>query len=183
MASNYNQADSQAYYIRHKYAGGFAQDSWRIRSNLTLNYGVRWDLMEYWSEKYNQIPTFLPGEQSIVYPGRAARAWFIRAIRAFRIRWCRPRTAFRRGWAWRGRRAERRTARKDFGGPGKTSIRAGYGIYNSVIEGNTMAFDEPQPPYGLSYTSPAPPLFATPFMTRGEWQVSGQPVSADVSRR
>ena len=68
VASNYNQADSQAYYIRHKYAGGFAQDSWRIKSNLTLNYGVRWDLMEYWSEKYNQIPTFLPGHQSTVYP-------------------------------------------------------------------------------------------------------------------
>ena len=68
VASNYNQADSQAYYIRHKYAGGFAQDSWRIRPNLTLNYGVRWDLMEYWSEKYNQIPTFMPGEQSKVYP-------------------------------------------------------------------------------------------------------------------
>ncbi len=31
VASNYNQADSQAYYIRHKYFGGFAQDSWRVR--------------------------------------------------------------------------------------------------------------------------------------------------------
>ena len=69
VASNYNQADSQAYYMRHKYVGGFAQDSWRIRSNLTLNYGLRWELMEYWSEKYNQIPTFIPGEQSEVYPG------------------------------------------------------------------------------------------------------------------
>jgi hypothetical protein len=49
------------------------------------------------------------------------------------------------------------------GGPGKTSIRAGYGIYYSVIQGNTIAFDEPQPPYGLSYTSPLAPLFATPF--------------------
>ena len=68
VASNYNQADSQAYYLRHKYAGGFAQDSWRIRPNLTLNYGLRWELMEYWSEKYNQIPTFIPGEQSKVYP-------------------------------------------------------------------------------------------------------------------
>ena len=68
VASNYNQADSQAYYIRHQYAGGFAQDSWRATSTLTLNFGVRWDRMEYWSEKYNQIPTFLPGEQSVVYP-------------------------------------------------------------------------------------------------------------------
>src|SRR5271165_4926233 len=43
VASNYNQADSQAYYIRHKYFGGFAQDSWRATSTLTLNYGLRWD--------------------------------------------------------------------------------------------------------------------------------------------
>ena len=64
----YNQADSQAFYPRHKYVGGFGQDSWQIRSNLTLNYGLRWDLMQYWSEKYNQIPTFIPGQQSKVYP-------------------------------------------------------------------------------------------------------------------
>ena len=41
------------------------------RPNLTLNYGVRWDLMQYWSEKYNQIPTFNPGEQSNVFPTRS----------------------------------------------------------------------------------------------------------------
>ena len=61
VASNYNQADSQTYYGRHKYAAGFAQDSWRIGQNLTVNYGVRWDLMQYWSEKYNQIPDVLIG--------------------------------------------------------------------------------------------------------------------------
>ena len=44
------------------------QDSWRARTNLTLNYGLRWELMQYWSEKYNQIPTFVLGEQSKVYP-------------------------------------------------------------------------------------------------------------------
>src|SRR6202011_5359483 len=56
VASNYNQADSQAYYGRHKYAAAFMQDSWRVRPDLTFNYGLRWDLMQYWSEKYNQIP-------------------------------------------------------------------------------------------------------------------------------
>ena len=29
VASQYNQADSQTYYGRHKYAAGFVQDSWR----------------------------------------------------------------------------------------------------------------------------------------------------------
>src|SRR6266853_3868316 len=68
VASNYNQADSEAYYGRHKYAAAFAQDSWRVKPGLTLNYGVRYDLMQYWSEKYNQIPTFVLGQQSKVYP-------------------------------------------------------------------------------------------------------------------
>jgi outer membrane receptor protein involved in Fe transport len=57
-ASFYNQADSQLTIYGTRYAGGYVQDSWRLRPNLTLNYGVRWDHMEYWSEKYNQIPTY-----------------------------------------------------------------------------------------------------------------------------
>src|SRR4029077_18151223 len=45
----------------------------------------------------------------------------------------------------------------------------------SVIEGNTIAIDEPQPPYGLSYTSPGPPLFATPFITASGGAFNGNP--------
>ena len=51
---------------------------------------------------------------------------------------------------------------KIFGGPGKTSIRASYGIFNTVIQGNTIGVDEPQPPYGLSDTV-YNGLFATPY--------------------
>ena len=41
----------------------------RLRSNLTLNYGVRWDMLPPWREKYNQLQTFVLGQQSEVYPG------------------------------------------------------------------------------------------------------------------
>jgi hypothetical protein len=159
----YNQADSQAYYPRHKYAGAFGQDSWRVSPNLTLNYGVRWELMEYWSEKYNQIPTFIPREQSAVYPTAPVSlvypgdAGVPNTLVPNRNRFS-PRIGLAyspsKSDGWLGR---------ILGGPKQTSIRAGYGIYHSVIQGNTIAFDEPQPPYGLSYTSSAPPLFATPF--------------------
>jgi hypothetical protein len=161
--SLYNQADSQAYYPRHKYVGGFAQDSWQIKSNLTLNYGIRWDLMQYWSEKYNQAPTFIPGEQSKVYP--TAPAGLVYPTDPGVPNTLVPqknRFSPRLGMAY-SPNTKNGLLGKIFGGPGKTSIRAGYGIFYSVIEGNTIAFDEPQPPYGLSYTSPLAPLFATPF--------------------
>jgi hypothetical protein len=175
VASNYTQADAQAYYPRHKYAAGYAQDSWRIRSNLTLNYGLRWELMEYWSEKYNQAPTFIPGEQSqifpnaplgLVYPGdRGVPNTLVPS---------RNRFSPRLGLAW-SPGGTGGLLGAILGGPGKTSVRAGYGIYNSVIQGNVLAFDEPQPPYGLSYTSPGPPLFATPFITASNGSFSGNP--------
>ena len=175
VASNYNQADSQAYYIRHKYAGGFVQDSWRATSNLTLNFGLRWDLMEYWSEKYNQIPTFLPGEQSAVYTGAPANLVYVgdKGVPSTLVP-SSNRFTPRLGLAY-SPDAKDGLLSKITGGPENMSIRAGYGIYYSVIEGNTMAIDEPQPPYGLSYTSPGPPLFATPFITASNGAFNGNP--------
>ena len=168
VATNYNQADSQTFYGRHKYAGAFAQDSWRIRPSLTLNFGVRWELMQYWSEKFNQIPTFVPGQQSkvfptapagLVYPGDAGVPNTLVPQR--------NRFSPRVGLAWAP------------GQDSKTSIRAGYGIFYSVIQGNTIGIDEPQPPYGLSYTSSGRPLFATPFINAdtGETHVQPFPLS------
>ncbi len=152
VASNFNQADSQAYYGRHKYAAGFAQDSWRVRSNLTLNYGVRWELMQYWSEKYNQIPTFVLGEQSKVYPTAPTNLVYPTDPGV-------PRTLVPQ----RNRFSPRLGLA--YSPSTKTSIRAGYGMFYSVIQGLTIGVDEPQPPYGLSYTSPGRPLFATPYTT------------------
>jgi hypothetical protein len=175
VASNYNQADSQTFYARHKYAAGFAQDSWRIRTNLTLNYGVRWDLMQYWSEKYNQIPAFNLGQQSKVYP--TAPTGLVYPIDAGVPNTLVPqrnRFAPRLGLAYSPDKRDGFFG-KLAGGPGKTSIRAGYGIFYSVIEGNTIAIDEPQPPYGLSYTSSAPPLFATPFISAADGATHVQP--------
>jgi len=175
VASNYNQADSEAYYARHKYAGGFVQDSWRALPGLTLNFGVRWDLMQYWSEKYNQIPTFILGEQSVVYPTAptglvypgdpGVPSTLVPQQNKF---------APRLGIAYSPTKTSG-LLRKILGEPGTASIRAGYGIFYSVIQGNTIAIDEPQPPYGLSYTSPAPPLFATPFISAADGAVHVQP--------
>ncbi len=173
--SNYNQADSRPYYGRHKYYGAFAQDSWHMRPNLVFNYGLRWERMEYWSEKYNQIPTLVLGQQSVIYPTAPIGIVYpgdpgipdtlVPARNRFSPRF---------GLAYSPSKSQSWLG-KVFGGPGKTSIRAGYGIFYSAIQGNTIAIDEPQPPFGLSYTSPAPPLFATPFITAANGQVHPQP--------
>jgi hypothetical protein len=175
VASQYNQADSQSYYGRHKYAAAFMQDSWRIRPNVTLNLGVRWDLMQYWSEKYNQIPTFVLGQQSKVFPG--APTGLVYPTDAGIPNTLVPQQnkfSPRLGIAYSPNQANGFLGRI-LGGPGKTSIRAGFGMFYSVIQGNTIAIDEPQPPYGLSYTSPAPPLFATPFISAADGETHVQP--------
>ena len=160
--NQFNQQDAQSYYPRHKYAGWYGQDSWRIKSNLTLNYGLRVDLMQYWSEKYDQVPTFNPGEQSKVYPNAFPGLVYptdpgipnTLVPQKFRY-------APRLGLAYSPGRSGGLFG-KILGGPGSTSIRAGYGIMNTVIEGNTIGVDEPQPPYGLSGTV-YNGLFAAPY--------------------
>jgi hypothetical protein len=175
VASNYNQADSQTFYARHKYAAAYVQDSWRVLPSLTLNYGLRWDLMQYWSEKYNQIPTFNLGQQSKVFP--TAPTGLVYPTDAGVPNTLVPQKnkfAPRLGIAYSPSKADGILG-KIIGGPGKTSIRAGFGIFYSVIQGNTIAIDEPQPPYGLSYTSPGPPLFATPFISAADGATHVQP--------
>ncbi len=150
--NQFNQQDSASYYPRHKYVGWYGQDSWRIKSNLTLNYGLRVDLMQYWSEKYDQVPTFIPGEQSKVYPNAFPGLVYptdpgvpsTLVPERFRL-------APRFGLAYSPNKSGGLLG-KILGGPGSTSIRAGYAILNTMIEGNSIGIDEPQPPYGLSDT-------------------------------
>jgi hypothetical protein len=160
--NQFNQQDSQHYYPRHKYIGWYGQDTWLATPNLTLNYGLRMELMQYWSEKYDQVPTFKPGEQSVVYPNAFPGLVYPtdpgvpKTLVPQRLRY-----APRIGLAY-SPDVSTGVLGKVFGGPGKSSIRASYGIFNTVIQGNTIGVDEPQPPYGLSDTV-YNGLFATPY--------------------
>ncbi|MBZ5565443.1 MAG: hypothetical protein LAP13_23845, partial [Acidobacteriia bacterium] len=52
------------------------------------------------------------------------------------------------------------------GGPDKTSIRAGWGLFYNPIEQLVLEQFSAEPPFGGSYASPTPPLFNTPFETQ-----------------
>ena len=106
VPSFYKQGDARPFYMRNHYGSLFVQDSWRIRPRLTLNYGLRWDVIMPWYEKYNQIQTLVPGEQLGGISGRANRFGF--SGRSGSIAGARAQcagTISHRGWVWHGRRA------------------------------------------------------------------------------
>lgn len=166
IPSFYKQGDAQAFYMRNRYGGLFLQDSWRIRPRLTLNYGARWDVIMPWYEKYNQIQTLVPGEQSVVFPGAPTGVVFpgdpgiSRALAPIRWNDVSPRL----GLAW-SPRGESGLARTLFGDADKTSIRLGAGRFFTAVEGVSAGVMAGDPPYGSTYSSPAPPLFSNPFIT------------------
>jgi Carboxypeptidase regulatory-like domain len=166
VPSFYKQGDARPFYMRNHYGSLFVQDSWRVRPRLTLNYGLRWDVIMPWYEKYNQIQTLVPGEQSVVYPGAPAGLVFpgdpgvSRALAPVRWNDFSPRLGV--AWVPHG---ENGLARWLFGDGDKTSIRVGFGRFFSAIEGVSSGVMAGDPPYGSTYSSPAPPLFADPFVT------------------
>jgi hypothetical protein len=173
--TQYNQSQLQPFYGRNRYVGLYGQDSWHLTPTLTLNYGLRWDRIEPWYEKYNQIATFVPGRQSVVFPGAPAGILYPTDPGV-------PRTlapagnldfAPRIGLAYSPHPSDNLLA-KILGGPGNSSIRASFGMFYTAIEALTISVMSANAPYGITYTSPAPPLFATPFVTAATGQGLGQ---------
>jgi hypothetical protein len=182
VPSQYNQSQLNPFYGRNKYAGLFAQDSWKARPDLTLNYGLRWDRVAPWSEKYNQISTFEAGTQSVVFLGAPAGILYPgdRLANGKTV----PNTlapignrsfAPRLGIAWSPQAEPGSIFAKALGAPGSTSIRASFGTFFTAIDATSIGVLAANAPYGTTYTSPVEPLFATPFVNAGDGQSNGQP--------
>ena len=177
IASTYEQGNARPFYIRNKYIGIFAQDSWRLGSNLVLNYGLRWDVLPPWQEKYNQLQTFVPGEQSRVYP-TAPRGIVFPGDPGI------PATLAPTKWSDFAPRVgisyspnfDQGVLGKIFGGTGKSTIRAGFGLYYSAIEGLSAGIMSACAPYGYDYDSTGgQPMFNEPFVSATTGLSNGQP--------
>ena len=176
LPSTYSQGDSDRFYLRSRYVGLFAQDSWRLSPDLTLNYGLRWDLLPPWREKYNQLQTLSLGQQSVVYPGAPEGLVFPGdpgipdTLAPTRHKNFAPRV----GLAY-SPRTSNDLLHKLFGDFGKTAIRAGYGLTYTAFEGLSAGIMSANPPYGYDYTSLSPPTFADPFVIASSGQHVLQP--------
>jgi hypothetical protein len=164
VPSNFTQSSGEPFYMRNRYEGLFGQDSWRARSDLTFNFGLRWDFIMPWWEKYNQLQTIIPGRQSVLYPGAPGGLvvpgdpGIPPTISPSKL----VNPAPRIGLAY-SPNYDHGMLKKIFGGTGQSSIRASYGLFYTEFPGLSAGIMYAVPPFGYNYLSPVEPLFATPF--------------------
>ncbi len=154
-------ARAQQYY-------SYAQDQFKIRPNLTMTFGIGWQIDTPIDQKAyggHGLNAFRPGEQSTiiptspvgwVYPGDPGvdNATGTTKYGHFGPRWG---LAWSPDWGWLS------------GGPGRLSIRGGYGIYFNRSEEEVNLQFVGGPPFGITSFGIADagqggiPNFAKPF--------------------
>ena len=193
LADSYTQGSGQREDIRATAVYPFAQDSWKIKPNLTLNYGLRWELNTPLTDISGHVETFRPGQTSTVHPCQLSplsETYFgvsssscdavgvtptglvvpgDKGIPAGMTSTYYNAFAPRIGLAY-SPNFDRGALRKVFGGNGATSIRAGFGLFYNPIEELVLAQFGAEPPFGGSSS-----LFDTFFNTPFVYQAGGTP--------
>jgi len=136
----------------------YVNDSWKATRNLTLNLGVRWEPWKMFHEQANQISVFTIGDaakgvRSTVYPNLPPGELvpgdpgvLKTAVKTYNHIFD-PRL----GLAW------------DVFGNGRTSVRAGFGIYHDFINVNSNNDTISAPPWALSVDIPFPASLQNPY--------------------
>jgi hypothetical protein len=193
LADTYTQGSGQREDIRATALYPFAQDSWKIKPNLTLNYGLRWELNTPLTDISGHVETFRPGQTSTVHPCQLSplsEAYFgvsssscaavgvtptglvvpgDKGIPAGMTSTYYNAFAPRIGLAY-SPNSSGGLKGKIFGNNGATSIRAGFGLFYNPIEELVLAQFGAEPPFGGSSS-----LFDTFFNTPFVYQTGGTP--------
>ena len=165
--SGYTQAALQLLDSRTRYGGAFVQDTWKAKPNLTLNLGLRWEVSMPWYDTQGKIQTWVKGEQSTVFPHSPTGLVFPgdpgipKTLAPTRYNNFGPRIGIAYSPDFNDG-----VLHKIFGGPGKTSIRAAFGMYYTSVEDLNLFFEVADAPFGLFWTSPGPVDFSEPFRNR-----------------
>jgi outer membrane receptor protein involved in Fe transport len=181
VPDTYTQGSAQTENVRSTSLYLYAQDSWKIRSSLTLNYGLRWELNTPIADTGQRVQTYRPGQDTKIFPcrlpdgtscdpGSEGEAVFPRGLvvpgdenipNALTQTYYRS-FAPRIGLAWSPSTSDGWLA-KLTGGPGRTSIRAGWGLFYNPVEQLVLEQFSAEPPFGGS-SSFTNVLFNTPFV-------------------
>lgn len=159
LPDSFSQGSAQSENVRSTIFSLFAQDSWKIRPNLTLNYGLRWELFTPLTDISGHVQSFRPGQTSTTYPCTNTPDMYCPVglvvpgdpgVPAGLTSTYYKTFAPRLGIAYSP------------GSSGKTSIRAGWGMFYNPMEQLVLEQFSAEPPFGgsnlISY-----PLFNTPY--------------------
>lgn len=145
-----------------------------------MNYGLRWEVIQPWYERFNQRTNFVEGAQSTLFPDAPEGVVFAGDNvpgygKVPRGSWRTPYHDFgpRLGIAYSPSASGGLLGRLT-GGPGKSSIRAAFGIFYQTIEGVDVYNVDPEPPYIASYASPVAPLLEAPLTDRATGNIRPQ---------
>ena len=172
---SYNQCSQQLLDSRTRYGGAYVQDAYKVKPNLTLNLGLRWEASMPWYDTQGKIETIVPGLQSTQFP-TAPKGWVVpgdpgipSTLAPTRYKNFGPRVGLAYSPDFKGG-----ALGKVFGGSGKSSIRASYGLYYTSIEDLNLFYEVGDAPFGLYWVSPNPTMFDQPFQTRANGSPQGQ---------
>ena len=197
LPTSYAQGSGNKELVRSTSVYLFAQDSWKIKPNVTLNYGLRWEMNTPLTDIGKKVQRFNPGQVSTVYPcqlsavsiaqyqqlpqfqGAGAPApdcnntgvvptglvvpgdkgvpggLFNNYTKAFA-----PRLGLNWSPAWHDGLLSALT-----GGPNKTTVSMGWGLFYNPIEQLVLEQFVAEPPFGIS-NSVSNPLLSTPFVSQ-----------------
>jgi len=173
--ANFSQGLQLPVYARSRTYNLYAQDSWRATRNLTVNYGLRWEVSSPWWEAHNEWEALIPGCQSKEFPGSP-------------VGWCFPGdpgvpstlspTRYnnfgpRVGLAY-SPHASGGALGKLLGGGGQTSIRAAFGVYFNTFENRILEQESGDAPYGYWWGPSYLPDFQNPYIVRTSGVNEGQ---------
>ena len=179
--------------VRGKALYFFAQDSWKIKPNVTLNYGLRWEYNQPFFDAGGRYQTYRPGQTTTTYPCQLAAENPL--IATYGSNDCSPTgpasAVFPTGLVVPGDKgvpkgltesyyrsfAPRIGVAWDPWKNGKTTVRAGFGVFYNPIEQLVLEQFQAEPPFGGS-TTITQGFLSTPFVLQSCNYSPGNPCGA-----
>jgi hypothetical protein len=147
--------------IRTRSVFGFGQDEWRVRKNLTLTFGLRYEYNQPKYDTQGRSFTIVPGQRSTRFPNAPVGLLFPGDKGAPKGSNFSDFNDFapRFGFAW------------DPFGDAKTSIRGGFGVFYDILKGeDNLQFNGQAPFFGFAdlFMDPGSNAFSAPFQNTGQ---------------